>query len=142
MTYPVETITRSSKGHVAAMAKTPDAKSTPLTHRELRRKVVSMLDEGYSRREVAGALGIPLSRVRRIAITAGISCSTGRSRKLSTHPRRVVFDVIDTLAIKAGTSRSTMTSRILDAAAPDIASAERLLGKAALPKRQYERVKS
>lgn len=102
------------------------------------RFINEMVSDGKPVREIAEALKISQSRLHRVAKKFGIILSKPRSRRygLWINPRNA--ECIDDLAAKAGVSPSAMIGRIVSAVVDDGApSAERFLGKKALPQRPY-----
>lgn len=108
--------------------------------RDLAREIARLLDEGERPVQIALALGVSPSCVRRTARRFGLALPTAGARRVGCMiPERCIL-VIRDAASAAGVPVSVLAQRIIVSLAGD--GPERLrreLGKAALPKRGAKR---
>lgn len=102
-------------------------------------KIAALADEGADAAEIGKAIKIPRARVIRMARTAGIKLGgAGGRRRIKCGVKNRYVRTLDGLATTAKVSRSAMAERLLSAILDDGGrNAIKLLGKHALPKRQY-----
>lgn len=100
------------------------------------RAIQIFADDGRRAPEIASALGITQSRVRRLCRRFGIRLGRGGQRRFALHVPERHWNVISGLADGARIPPAEMAARMLATVAGDGSEhAARRLGKAALPKR-------